>query len=96
MMEHALSAKLLGKFNDQDGVFAGQADEHDQTDLAVDVVLQSAQGLRTDGAEYRDGHGEQHDEGQHKTFVLRGEGQVDDQKAQAEKNCSFAAGLQFF
>src|SRR5450755_2040491 len=41
----ALSAKLLSKFDDQDGVFARQADEHDQTDLAVHIVLQSAQSL---------------------------------------------------
>ena len=85
-MEHALSAKLLGEFDDQDGVLAGEADEHDQTDLAVHVILQSAQRLRTDGAEKRDGHGEQHDEGQHKTFVLGCECQVHDDKSQAEQN----------
>ena len=36
-------AKLLGELDDQDGVLGGQADEHDETDLAVDVVGEAAQ-----------------------------------------------------
>ena len=36
---HAALAELLGEFDDQDGVLGGEADEHDESDLAVDVVL---------------------------------------------------------
>src|SRR6266851_171871 len=43
---HAFTAQLLRKFNDQNRILAGEPDQHHQTDLAVNVVLQSAQGLR--------------------------------------------------
>src|SRR6266513_5164182 len=32
---------VLGKFDDKDRVLRGQADEHDQTDLRVNIVLHS-------------------------------------------------------
>jgi hypothetical protein len=34
-------AQLLRELHDQDGVLAGEADQHHQADLAVDVVLQA-------------------------------------------------------
>ena len=30
---------VLGELDDQDGVLGGQADQHDQADLRVDIVL---------------------------------------------------------
>jgi hypothetical protein len=48
---HAALAQLLGEFHDQDGVLGGEADEHDQSDLAVDVVLLAAEPLRAERAE---------------------------------------------
>ena len=33
---------LLGEFDDQDRVFAREADEHDQADLREDVVVAAA------------------------------------------------------
>ena len=41
---HALLALVLGKLHDQDGVLAGQADQHDEADLGqnVDVHVRPA------------------------------------------------------
>ena len=55
----AFFAQLLGELDDQDRVLAGEADQHDQADLAVDVVFLAAQSLRADGAEQRHRNGEQ-------------------------------------
>ena len=82
---HALGLQLLGELDDQNGVLAGEADQHDQTDLAVDVVLQTAQPLRSEGAEDRHGHGEQDDERQHEALVLRGEGEIHDEQAESRR-----------
>src|SRR5205807_1715594 len=92
----SLGAQLLGEFDDQNGVLAGKADEHDQPNLAVDVILESAQSLRAQRSEQRYGHGEQHDKRQHVTFILRGERQVNDHESQRKQNERFAAGLDFF
>jgi len=43
----------LGVLDDEDGVLAGQADQHHQSDLGVDVVVQPAQPL----CEQRPEHG---------------------------------------
>ena len=93
---HAFFAQLFGEFDDQDGVLAGKADEHDQADLAVDVVFLAADGLGADGAENRQRNGQQDDEGQRKAFVLRRQSQIDDQDAESEEQNHLAAGLQFF
>ena len=42
--------QLLGELDDQDRVLRRQADQHDQADLAVDVVRQPAHPLRADSA----------------------------------------------
>ena len=65
--------QLLGEFDDQNRILAGQSDQHDQPNLAVDIVLQTAQGLRAERSQQRHGHREQHDEGQHEAFILRRE-----------------------
>ena len=58
-------AQLLGELDDQDRVLRRQADQHDQADLAVDVVGEAARPLRAERAEHRERHAEQHDERQH-------------------------------
>ena len=50
----ALFVFVLGELDDQDRVFRGQTDEHDQPDLRVDVVLHSAQPECEERAEHRD------------------------------------------
>ena len=48
------SYSSLGEFNNQDGVLCGQSDEHDQSDLRVDIVFHPAQPKREERAEHRD------------------------------------------
>ena len=73
--------------------FADETDQHDQTDLAVDVVGQTAHPLRGQRAQHRERHAEQHDEGQHEALVLRGQRQVDEQQRQAEDDERLPARL---
>src|SRR6266478_588317 len=93
---HAFTAQLLRKFNDQNRILAGEPDQHHQTNLAVNVILQPAQGLRANRSENRDGYGQQHNERQHVTFILRRQRQVHDHDAERKKNQRFSAGLDFF
>ena len=88
--------QLLGKFDNQDGVLAGQSHQHHQSDLAIDVILQAAQRLRRQRSQERHGNGQQHDEGQHETFILSRKGQVDHQRAQPEQDQRGASRTQFF
>ena len=76
--------QLLGELDDQNAVLGRQADQHDQADLAVDVVDQAAQPLRTERAEHGERHRQQDDERQHEALVLSGQRQVDEQQAEAE------------
>ena len=92
----ALGAQLLGELDDEDGVFGGETDEHDEADLAVDVVGEAAQGYGEQRAEDGHGHGEQDDEGQREALVECGEGEIDDEDAEAEDDDGFAGGLDFF
>src|SRR5579875_201458 len=68
----ALFVFALGEFDNQDRVLGGEADEHDETDLRVDVVIEVAQPEKQIGAEDGDGRAEQNAEGQRPAFVLRG------------------------
>ena len=94
-MERPLRAELLGELDDQDGVFGGESDEHDETDLAVDVVGVAAQGYGEQRAEHGHGHGQQDDEGQREALIESGEGEIDDENAEAEDDDGFAGRLDF-
>ena len=87
---------LLGELDDEDGVFGGEADEHDQADLNVDVVDQAARRDQRERAEDRHGDGEQDDEGQREALVLGGESEIDDEQAEAEDDDGFAGGFHLF
>ncbi len=78
-------AQLFGELHNQNRILAGEADEHHQTDLAINVILQSAQRNRSERAQQRHRHRQQHDERQREALVLRGERQVDDQNPQSEE-----------
>ncbi len=54
----------LRELDDQDGVLRREADEHDQTDLRVDVVVEVARQQAEERAEDGDGHAEKDAEGQ--------------------------------
>ena len=84
-----LLAQLLGELDDQDRVLGREADEHDEADLAEDVVGEPAQQLGAQPAEDRERHAQQDDEGQDPALVLRGEHQIDEHQARARR-CSIA------
>ena len=88
-----LLPQLLGELDDQDRVLRREANQHHQTDLAVQVVLQTAHPLRRQRAEHGERHAQQHDERQHERFVLRRQRQVDEQNADAEDRRRLTAGL---
>ena len=44
----------LGEFDNENGVFRGETDQHDKTDLRIDIVFHSAQPEREERAEHRD------------------------------------------
>ncbi len=56
----ALVVLHLGELDDQNGILGRQADQHDQTDLGVDIVVELAEVERDKGAEDRDGYAQQH------------------------------------
>ena len=71
----ALLVAHLGKLDDENGVFGRQADEHDQTDLGIDVVFEVTDHQAGKRAEHGDGHAQQHAERQTPAFVLRRQNQ---------------------
>ena len=71
---------VLGELDDQDGVFGGQPDQHDQADLSVHVILKVAQHQEKVGAEDRDRSSEQHAERKRPAFILGGEDEEYEQK----------------
>ena len=80
----ALLAQLLGELDDQDRVLGRQPDQHDQPDLAEDVVDQAAQPLRAAARRGPPAARQQDDERQHPALVLRRQHQVDEQQAEPE------------
>src|SRR5882757_7945791 len=63
---------LLGELDDENRVLGREADEHDETDLHIDVVRITSGGDERESPE--DGHrnGEQDDERQGEALILRG------------------------
>ena len=79
-------AQLLGELHDQDRVLGRQTYEHDESNLAVDVVLLAADPLGGKRSEQCHGHGEQNNEGEDETFILRGECQIDHQRSETKED----------
>src|ERR1700740_2700574 len=84
----ALFGLILGELDNQNGVFGGEANQHDQTDLRVDVVFnldqvrwvedadqKAAQPQHSKRAEDCDGRTEQNAERQRPAFIERGQDQ---------------------
>src|SRR5580704_9933419 len=74
----------LGEFDNQNGVLGGQADQHDQSDLGINVVVKAPEVECDEGAEHCDGDAEQHAEGKRPTLVLRSHDQEDDKECEAK------------
>ena len=77
-------ALLVGELDHQDAVLGDQADQRDQPDLGVDVERAEAEVERQDGAEDRERHRHQDDEGVAEALELGGEHQVDDEDGERE------------
>src|SRR6202789_2165009 len=92
----ALCEELLGELYDEDGVFGGEADEHNEADLDVDVVAEAAGCDQQERAENSHGDGEQDDEWKREGLVLRGEGEIDDEQAEAEDDDGLAGRFDLF
>src|SRR6202040_2493262 len=69
---------LNREFDDQDRVLAEQTDQHDQTDLGVDVVGQPHDLQEQEGPEETDRQRQDHRQRQEKTLVLRDQDQIDE------------------
>ena len=59
----------LGEFDDQDGVLARQADQHDESDLREDVVVAALEPHARDGEQQAHRHDENDGQRQAETFV---------------------------
>ena len=76
--------------------FGGEADQHDEADLDVDVVDETTGGDERERAKDGHGNGEKDDERQRKALVLRGQREVNHEQAQAEDDDGLAGRLDFF
>ena len=93
---HALAASLDGILGDEDCRLGQQPDEHDDTGLEVDVVLQPEELREEEAAHQSTRHGEDDGEGDEEALVEAGEDEVDEHHADAvdeERGC--AAALRF-
>ena len=83
---------LFRELDDEDGVFAGEADEHDKADLREDVVLHRAQPDAADRAEQTHRDDEDDRERQRPAFVERREEKEDEENAERENVDRAVAG----
>ncbi len=74
----ALLAPLHREFDDQDRVLAEQTDQHDQTNLGVDVVGQPHDLQEQEGTEDPDRQRQDHGQRQDETLVLPNQYQIDE------------------
>ena len=83
---------LFGELDDEDGVLAGEADEHDEADLGEDVVLHRAQPDAADRAEQTHRDDQNDRERQRPAFVKRREEKEDEENAERENVDRAVAG----
>jgi hypothetical protein len=81
---HALILALLGKLNDEDGVFGREAEEHHQADLGEDVVIHRAQPDTAYGGQQAHGHDQDDGQRHASAFILRRQHQEDEDDAERE------------
>ena len=69
---HQIAASVyfvFGEFDNQNGVFGGQSDQHHQSDLEINIVLQSAERDAEICAEGGYRKGQQYGDGYHPTLI---------------------------
>ena len=66
-----------GKFDDQNGVLRGQSDQHDETDLGIDIVFLAAHEQREESAGDGNRRAEEDREGQRPAFILGSQDEED-------------------
>src|SRR5205814_7655235 len=81
---HAFLLLVLRELDDQDGVLARKADQHDQSDLGEDVVVAATEPHAADGGEQTHGHDQDYGQRQRPRFVQRSEHEKREQHAQRE------------
>ncbi len=57
---HALLAPDLGEFDDQDAVLGGERNQHDETDLRIEIVVEPGDQQRQHGASDSDRNREEY------------------------------------
>ena len=73
-----------GKFHDQNGVLGRQADQHQQTDLEVDVVGRAPEPKRNEGAQYGVGNRQHHGNRKRPALVKSSQNQEDDDQTEKD------------
>ncbi len=86
-------AQLVGELDDQDAVFADQADQCHQADLGIDVQARHAEEQRYQRTADRQRHGDHDHQRIAEAFELCGEDQEDDRQGQSEGDQQCAAFL---
>ena len=88
---HPATAQLLGELHDENAVLRRQADEHDEANLAVHVVDQSAPPLRQERAENGERHRQRMMNGS--VTLVCPAGQIDQQQAKGEMSTACLPAL---
>ena len=83
------------ELDDQDGVLRGKSDQHDETDLRVDVEIELAQVQAGKCTEDGDRHGEKHGKGQAPAFIERRQNQKDDEQGERKDRACRAGSFIF-
>ena len=91
---HSFLLLDLGELDHEDGVFAGQADQHDEADLRENVGIHFRQHHAGDRTEQTHRYDEDHRERQRPAFVLRRQHQENQDHRQDEDEHAGVAGLQ--
>ncbi len=89
----ALVADLIGEFDDQNAVLGRDTDQHDDTDLTIDVQRVVEDIEPHQGAGHGERHGQHDDEGVDEALELRRQHQEHDQKRQSEEEIDRVRGI---
>ena len=90
---HAFRPSLTGIFGQQNGGLGKQSDNHNQSGLHIDVVLQSEQPREQEAAHQSARYGQQHGKGDEHALVEGAQYQVYQDHAEHEYQCGIVGGL---
>ena len=89
----ATLAALDGELYDEDSVLRQQTDEHDQSDLRIDIIGVAEELHEEVGAEEAEGDRQDDRQRQHVALVLSAQDEVDEEQAEAEDQRRRIGGL---